>query len=245
MLTAKRVVSPSSPTNQPPLPCAVKLSVALSNETSRSPSGSARISASRRPICRWPTPNSSACSCSPGSSRGSRSRVPPAPAPSPAFKYRRRMTATTCGSPLEIDRHEQRARDRVAVELELPVVGAPPRADARAAEPLPEHRELRDVEVGACEHAAPVAAALPARAGAVPERDNASQSSTDRSGRLPFSVTPRSARNSASAPPNSSAARRNCERPRLAERGVEIEREAARRAQVAVHRERRPAGTPC
>ena len=59
----------------------------------------------------------------------------------------------------QVDRHEQRARDRVAVELELPIVGAPPRADARAAELLAERRELGHVEIGARERAAPIATA--------------------------------------------------------------------------------------
>ncbi len=75
------------------------------------------------------------------------------------------MTATTCGSPREIERHEQRARDRVAVEIELPVVGAAARAEARAAELLAEHRELGDIEFGTGEHAAPVGAG--ARVGSV------------------------------------------------------------------------------
>ena len=73
----------------------------------------------------------------------------------------------------------------------------------------------------------------------VPEpRDNASQSSTLSNGRLPFSVTPRSARNSASAPPNCERRTAELERPNVAGgRRIEIHGEAARRAQVAVHGE--------
>ena len=145
------------------------------------------------------------------------------------------MTATTCGSPREVDRHEQRAGDRVAVELELPIVGAPPRADARAAEPLPEHREFGDVEIGARERAAPVAARVAGVGARARHREplvdaQLRQAAVQRDAALGAKLRELAAE----------LERRAAERERLARsrRRIEIGREAARRAEVAVDGQR-------
>ncbi len=64
----------------------------------------------------------------------------------------------------EIHGHEQRARDGLAVELDLPVVGAAARADFGGAELLPERGKLADLELRTGERCGPLSAA--ARSGA-------------------------------------------------------------------------------
>ena len=121
--------------------------------------------------------------------------------------------------------HENRAGDGPAVDLDLPILGAPAHTDLAVAELLPEHREIGDVERGARETSF-IAIGRPE------ERDSASHSSSGNTGRLPSTVTPLAARNSGSMPPKRSAARRNAKRPSAWVARLELHREAPRRAEV-------------